>query len=420
MAKVICPNCGGENNITKTSGQECQYCGSSLTDTKGKKQNAKDVKSVKEDNLYYVGKTKITPSEITEKAKQFIKKKLEKVGSQSKYWEIIQPIDETINLFSIETKMIYAPVYIYTGLGKSRSGELLNYCFSIESGGDIKGEPSSNISLSMAINYKQISFSKYLKMSREHKKGGTKTLLTDFPYDPNKLWNSVRGRDMRNNLTDWDEPQIYKTLIPLFVVSVNIGEHKYYIIYDWTGDEMNSDIYAPEYDIAKTKLGNDYMAIINKQWEDKQSQKQQLKEFEKQRILKKQKKEDMKTYYIIICLLIIIASGLYGYIYAIPQKQSELRYEQVSQEYERKRNEAMEKFEAYNPEKTFIKEFKGKWLEGNDYNKNLRFKIINDTELQYQTYEHEPRSRDDFNWGPSKTVPFNISLMIKDGNYISE
>lgn len=426
MAKIICPNCGGENNVTKTSGQECQYCGSSLIDIKERKQNTKEVKSAKEETLYYVGKTKISPSEITEKAKHFIKEKLEKVGRHSKYWEIVQPIDEKINLFSFETKLVYAPVYVYTGSGKSRNGDLLNYCFLIESGGDVKDKSSYYADFSMAINYEKISFSKFLAMSLELKKGNAKVELTDFPNDPYKLWNSVRGRDMRKELRDWDDPKIYKALIPLFVVLVNIGEDKkYYIIYDWTGDELYSFVSAPEYAIAEELLGKDYKAIIDKQWEDKQAQSKQQEEYEEEQIMAKRKEESKKTNigcaYISICALIIIASGLYGFFYAVPNKKEELHYEQVSQEYERKRNEEMEKFEEFNPEKTFIKEFKGVWWEGSDLAswdaKHFRFKIINGTELQYQTYEDDGMYTGSDSWRQSKTVPFQISSIIKDGDY---
>lgn len=31
MATIICPSCGGENNVTKKSGQECAYCGTHLS-----------------------------------------------------------------------------------------------------------------------------------------------------------------------------------------------------------------------------------------------------------------------------------------------------------------------------------------------------------------------------------------------------
>lgn len=34
MAVVICPNCGGENNVTNSGGQECAFCGSVLKDSK--------------------------------------------------------------------------------------------------------------------------------------------------------------------------------------------------------------------------------------------------------------------------------------------------------------------------------------------------------------------------------------------------
>ena len=42
MATVICPNCGGENNVTNRDGQECAYCGTMLylpTPKKDKPQN---------------------------------------------------------------------------------------------------------------------------------------------------------------------------------------------------------------------------------------------------------------------------------------------------------------------------------------------------------------------------------------------
>lgn len=41
MATVICPNCGGENNVTKRGGQECAYCGTMLQYPQAKKKTEK-------------------------------------------------------------------------------------------------------------------------------------------------------------------------------------------------------------------------------------------------------------------------------------------------------------------------------------------------------------------------------------------
>lgn len=41
MATVICPNCGGENNVTKRGGQECEYCGTMLQYPQAKKKSEK-------------------------------------------------------------------------------------------------------------------------------------------------------------------------------------------------------------------------------------------------------------------------------------------------------------------------------------------------------------------------------------------
>ena len=41
MATVICPNCGGENNVTKRGGQECEYCGTMLQYPQAKKKTEK-------------------------------------------------------------------------------------------------------------------------------------------------------------------------------------------------------------------------------------------------------------------------------------------------------------------------------------------------------------------------------------------
>lgn len=42
MATVICPNCGGENNVTNRDGQECAYCGTILYLPTPKKAKTKD------------------------------------------------------------------------------------------------------------------------------------------------------------------------------------------------------------------------------------------------------------------------------------------------------------------------------------------------------------------------------------------
>ncbi|WP_300646047.1 hypothetical protein [uncultured Duncaniella sp.] len=51
MATVICPNCGGENDVTKRGGQECAYCGTMLhlpTPTEPKTRKKKTSASAKE------------------------------------------------------------------------------------------------------------------------------------------------------------------------------------------------------------------------------------------------------------------------------------------------------------------------------------------------------------------------------------
>lgn len=49
MATVICPNCGGENNVTKRGGQECAYCGTMLHFSTPKK--VKQEKGHESDNV---------------------------------------------------------------------------------------------------------------------------------------------------------------------------------------------------------------------------------------------------------------------------------------------------------------------------------------------------------------------------------
>lgn len=41
MATVICPNCGGENNVIKRGGQECVYCGTMLQYPQAKRKQTK-------------------------------------------------------------------------------------------------------------------------------------------------------------------------------------------------------------------------------------------------------------------------------------------------------------------------------------------------------------------------------------------
>lgn len=59
MATVICPNCGGENNVTSKNGQECAYCGTMLqmpTPTKSgqKEMDASDGSNNLSDSKYIV------------------------------------------------------------------------------------------------------------------------------------------------------------------------------------------------------------------------------------------------------------------------------------------------------------------------------------------------------------------------------
>ena len=418
MAKVICPNCGSENNVTKKSGQECEYCGTTLPSQSinENKKDSKDNKGINE-NYYFQISSEFTPEFINEKAKEFIFERLCSMENDPKYGSIIQPVNERIKLFSFQTEIINVPVYIYFVKGKKLGGEISHYLYMIDAGGPFKEIPIvTSYYLRAWVSYKEIDMELH-KLPIERKDSNPQYVNKNFPDDPKDLWDSVRGRDLRKELIDWEIQHVFNTFIPFFIVKVNIGENTKAMIYDWRGKRhhsiFESDLKAL---VGEAVLGKNYEQILENQWNEKQLQiKQEQEELERQRLLE-QKKKDRKTnigcVFASLFTIVAIVGTIYGLFFYLPDKR-EKEMTQIQQETEERE---LKEFVALKPEKAFVKEFKGKWLTGND-NKSpdekwIRIKIKNNHTLQYQTYQVDGLFMGKWNWGKTMTADYSFDYSL--------
>lgn len=110
MATVICPNCGGENNITNKDGQECAYCGTLLHLPTSKQSKTKKTVSNKESKKLSEAKyiVPITPQYATK----------EGVENALKAYLAVQddvPADIFDYLELKTVKWVYLPMWRYNG-----------------------------------------------------------------------------------------------------------------------------------------------------------------------------------------------------------------------------------------------------------------------------------------------------------------
>lgn len=108
MATVICPNCGGENNITNKNGQECAYCGTLLL-LPTSKQPKKTASNKDSKNLSEVKYIVPIPSQYATK---------EGVENALKAYLAVQddvPTDIFDELELKTVKWVYLPMWRYNG-----------------------------------------------------------------------------------------------------------------------------------------------------------------------------------------------------------------------------------------------------------------------------------------------------------------
>ena len=110
MATVICPNCGGENNVTNKGGQECAYCGTLLHLPTSKQSKTKKTVSNKESKKLSEAKyiVPITPQYATK----------EEVENALKAYLAVQdnvPADIFDYLELKTVKWVYLPMWRYNG-----------------------------------------------------------------------------------------------------------------------------------------------------------------------------------------------------------------------------------------------------------------------------------------------------------------
>lgn len=109
MATVICPNCGGENNVTKRGGQECAYCGTMLQYPQAKRKQTKKSEESNNDTfpqaeyIIELASKYSTHNKITDELRKFL------ISSDN------VPIDIFDHLEVKEIKWLYLPMIRYSG-----------------------------------------------------------------------------------------------------------------------------------------------------------------------------------------------------------------------------------------------------------------------------------------------------------------
>lgn len=297
MAKVICPNCGGENTVsTGKAAQECEYCGSflNLEASPFNKKDNKDKSS--DDSAPYMVNVMLSHEDLKVKVIDEIFLRLNAINRDSPYGDLLHQLPDKLSIFSYKVDVCYLPVYIYKGNGKFPDGSLGQYGFSICSEGPVKiGNKTLIDAITGIVNYKMDC---YNTLPLERKKESAKITQQNFPKDAMDLWRNVYGREMRRtNLLEADSPnEIIKVYLPVYYVEIYINEEWVgYSAFNWRGDNYVHVIPSPEEQVAKYFLGDDYARILEKNWADRQLRIQQehqelLRQYQKERKRKSREK----------------------------------------------------------------------------------------------------------------------------------
>lgn len=421
MAKVICPNCGGENTVsTGKAAQECEYCGSflNLEASPFNKKDNKDKSS--DDSAPYTVKVMLSHEDLKVKVIDEIFLRLNAINRDSPLGDLLHPLPDKLSIFSYKVDVCYLPVYIYKGNGKFQDGSLGQYGFSICSEGPVKiGNTKLIDAITGIVNYKMDC---YNTLPLERKKESAKITQQNFPKDAMDLWRNVYGREMRrSNLLEADSPnEIIKVYLPVYYVEIYINEEWVgYSAFNWRGDNYVHVIPSPEEQVARYLLGDDYARILEKNWADKQLRRQQeLQELLRQYRKKKKRKRAKGCGYFIIAIIAIIILG-----WAILKIDSNFNggdYEiQKTQRIEDTRQKELQEFKAHNPEKIFLKQFKNVRYQGSMLpEKSIRFKILNNNKIEYQTLKGDGTyvysSKD---WSKKKVVDYTVDLVVDVSDY---
>ena len=107
MATVICPSCGGENNVTKKRGQECAYCGTHLSAPQSSQLKHKEKNSSKglpvSEEIMFIDRRYSSESGIEEELKKWL------VNADN------IPLDIFDHLTIEEGKWYYLPMLRFSG-----------------------------------------------------------------------------------------------------------------------------------------------------------------------------------------------------------------------------------------------------------------------------------------------------------------
>lgn len=109
MATVICPNCGGENNVTKRGSQECAYCGTMLQYPQAKRKQTKKSEESNNDAfpqaeyIIEIATRYSSDNQVMDELRKFL------LNSDN------VPLDVFDNLEIREIKWLYLPMIRYSG-----------------------------------------------------------------------------------------------------------------------------------------------------------------------------------------------------------------------------------------------------------------------------------------------------------------
>lgn len=411
MAIIICPNCGGENNITKKSGQECVYCGTIFA-----KKNLQAIKSDKKEkfNILYkdaplIYKTKISPTEAIRAAKKYVIEQLKKAlndKSEKEYWEYISPIEQKAKLFKYVAKLYYVPNYLFE-FDAQKGDYIDNYEF-ISFGGTNSGYP-----MEIIYDFKEIK--RRLEIELDTSIDSNSYGNRKFVKSPMEIWDSLYTKKELDNFIRYENPEVKCILLPYYVVEVYIGDkkekNKEIIALDWDGKIIS--YFYPQWLLAKYYLGENYHELL----EDRKKSKEDKIDKRKKRI----GNYIGNLLLVLICLLVLWFIGgkwLYNN-YKEKNEQEKIKIESEKQK-------EKETLFIQQSELLFKKNFVGKEIEGNDYFHYIRIRVLDNNQLEYQT-GLKLSTQEDVYWDTMKKVKYELeidaelnSLILRfDNNYSS-
>lgn len=318
MAKISCPNCGAIGN----EGSVCEFCGTTITVkikrniTITKEKNNSEKADIEE---IIVGNNIISKEKAKEIALEWLEYDLNDAADRITYEKYLCPIKEKIKLFDIEVEYFQIPLFTYTGYAKESSSlNKVLYFFVAYAGKDneIPKQLLSVLKFSELHKYKidEDFVNKVSVYSLKGKCAESKDLKRLFVKNKEKVWDSLKAREVKSSYSDFDTPIIGHHVLPLYLVNFKIdGELSEYTLIDGEGNiylEPHPFILGDS--VVKHYLGDDFKDILDKKREEViKKQEEEKQRQEEDEVKKAEKKANARATFFLIGMISMLGSLIF-------------------------------------------------------------------------------------------------------------